>query len=152
MSRQRNKPGRPPATWLSPEAITRLPVGVVISVERIGAHTARLRGRITHTTRTSVQLTTTRGSVTLLSHHIKRARIVDDLYEPGDPVLRPGVPAESWRGGVVRSQGTDVLVEQIGGEYAWFPEDQLEPAEARDLAEPLLPRGPVPSRTRNPAI
>lgn len=137
---------RAPYDWLGSHQLHTLPTGTTISVETHGRRAARTVGRITHTTDTTLQLTTTRGEAEMTLTRIKRARIVGSLYEPGDPVLRRHIPATDWRGGVVRTQGTDVLVEQIGGEFAWFPEDELEPADARDPLPAPSRRGPVPAR------
>lgn len=139
--------GRPAHAWLNPEATAALPIGTPISIETHGRHAPRTVGRIVSRTDTDVQLTTTRGEVAVPTRTIKRARIVSGLYEPGDPVLKRHVPASIWRGGVVRTDGTEVLVEQIDGDFAWIPEDDLEPADARDPALPTLTRGPVPART-----
>jgi shikimate 5-dehydrogenase len=134
--------GRPALDWLDAAGISRLPVGTAIALEQHGKHAARTRGRILAAGTDSLRLSTPRGEVTVTAVAIKRGRVVDAVYEPGDPVLLRHVPAAKWRGGVVRSQGSEVLVEQIDGSFAWFTEADLEPAEARD-GLPALPRGPV---------
>ena len=137
--------GRPPLSWLDAAATVALPPGTVITVERTGKHVARLVGRIVAAAGGEVELATACGPVTLPAARISRARIVPSLYEPGDPVLRVEVSADDWRGGVVRTDGTDVLVEQIDGTFAWFAEADLEAPEARTTAA-AAPRGPVAAR------
>lgn len=141
----RRHQGRPALAWLSADATCTLPVGTAVSVETRGRHAPRTVGRITAVLATTIELATPRGDVSIPHRAIKRARTVTGLYEPGDPVLRRSVGAGTWRGGVVRTEGTDVLVEQIDGTFAWHPEGDLEPADARDPALPTLPRGPVPA-------
>jgi hypothetical protein len=120
-----------------------------VLVEKRGRHGPRITGRITSVSDHTVALATTLGERSLPTEQIKRARTVPALYAPGDPVLKRHVPADTWRGGVVRTEGTDVLVEQVGGDFVWLPEDALEPAGARDPAgPPPLKRGPVPSHDR----
>ncbi len=144
---RQSRRGRPPLAWLDGDAAARLPVGTAISVERHGRHSARLVGRITGVLDGHVELdTTAMGEVSVPLVDIKRARVVPALYEPGDPVLLRHVPAATWRGGVVRTDGADVLVEQLDGSFAWHAEADLEPADARDPVLPPLPRGPVPAR------
>lgn len=147
-SAARRKPtGRPPMTWLTPEALRALPVGTAVSVETF-AHGPRLVGRIAALTDTHMLLTGATDDPLVGWSKVKRGRVIAAIYGPGDPVLRRGVSAADWRGGVVRTEGSDVLVEQIDGTFAWFPEADLEPAEARDAAVPATPRGPVPARVR----
>lgn len=137
--------GRPPLEWLTPDQLRALPLGTAVSLDTSGRH-KRLLGRITSTGTTLTVASPLEGTVELGPLDIKRGRQVDALYEPGDPVLKRGVDARTWRGGVVRTDGTDVLVEQLDGTFAWHPEDDLEPAEARDPKPPVLPRGPVPAQ------
>jgi hypothetical protein len=132
--------GRPPLAWLTANETTALPHGTAVSVETHGRHTARTVGRIASTVDNQLGLDTPRGEVRMDTAQIKRARIVPALYEPGDPVLLRHVPAAEWRGGVVRTAGTDVLVEQIDGTFAWHAETDLEPADARDPAMPTPAR------------
>lgn len=148
MSRQTSRPasGRPPRQWLSSDAVTHLAEGVTVAIELLGRHQPRTVGRVLDATATSVHLRTATGEVAIDTVRIKRACVVPGLYEPGDPVLRRGVPASEWRGGVVRLDATAVLVEQISGEFAWFDETALEPASARDQGPPAERRGPVPAR------
>lgn len=155
MSRTRaTRRGRPPLEWLSGDRATDLATGTAVSIERTGRHGNRLVGRIlgrtiAGPTDTTLTITTTTGEVTVTTASIRRLRVVPSLYEPGDPVLRPGIPADVWRGGVVRTAGSDVLVEQLDGSFAWFTEADLEPAEARDASPlPALRRGPVPTEVR----
>lgn len=143
MTTSTTRRGRPPLAWLTAASTAGLPAGTAIAVETTGKHTARTVGRIRQVVGGRIDLDTPRGEVTLETSQIRRARIVGELYEPGDPVLRRHVPADEWRGGVVRTEGTDVLVEQIGGAFGWFPEADLEPADVRDEAAPALPPGPV---------
>jgi hypothetical protein len=138
--------GRPPLEWISPTGLSVLQPGTAIAIEQTGRKAARTQGRIVQVTRKAVELATTTGTLTVPLLVIRRARIIGSLYEPGDPVLRRGVPEDVWRGGVVRTAGTDVLVEQIDGSFAWHSERDLEPAEAREVAPPALPRGPISSR------
>lgn len=137
--------GRPPLTWLDGPTAAALPTGTALNVQLTGANSSRLRGRIASHVDTELALDTTRGEATVTIDSIRRARVVSALYEPGDPVLRRHVPAATWRGGVVRTEGTEVLVEQIDGTFAWFSESELESPEARDPALPALRRGPVPT-------
>lgn len=137
--------GRPPLAWLTLEALRALPLGTAVSVETHGRHNPRTVGRLTRVTETTVEVASTRGPARLDNMRIRRARLLPSVYEPGDPVLRRNIPAGQWRGGVVRTDGTDVLVEQIGGTFAWFHEDKLEPPEVRDIHPPIVPRGPVPA-------
>lgn len=138
--------GRPPLTWLTPGQLEDVVTGSALVVELHGRHTARTIGRLLGQSTAAVTLRTTHGQVTLLRIHIKRARPVPGLFEPGDPVLLRDVPQADWRGGVVRTQGTEVLVETLGGDFAWHSEVDLEPPEARDVPAPSLARGPVPAR------
>ena len=136
--------GRPPLNWLTLDGIRRLPVGVAVTVQLHGTNTFRVVDRITATDDTSVQLQTPRGPVTLLNRNVKRARVVSRVFEAGDPVVRVGVDATTWRGGVVRTDGHEVMVEQIDGSFAWFPESDLEPADVRDVKRPPpSARGPL---------
>lgn len=138
--------GRPPLAWLSGDALALLPVGTAVSVELQGRHGRRLIGRITDVRDGCLELdTTSMGEVSMALISVKRGRVVPALYEPGDPVLLRHVPASTWRGGVVRADGAQILVEQIDGSFLWVPEGDLEPAEAREPALPPLPRGPVPA-------
>lgn len=130
--------------WLSAPDLATLPLGTALVVERNGQHSRRLTGRLTAHGDDHVELNTTAmGEILMPLTSIKRARIAAALYEPGDPVLLRHVPAASWRGGVVRTDGSAVLVEQIDGSFAWHDESDLEPADARLAAAPALPRGPV---------
>lgn len=138
--------GRPSLAWISAADTAALPPGTAVAVETHGRHAARTVGRVTGALEGNLDLATARGEVRLPLRQIKRARLVGGLYEPGDPVLLRGTDAALWRGGVVRTSGTDVLVEQIGGEFAWHHEGDLEPPDARDEPLPALPRGPVPVR------
>lgn len=124
------------------DALAQLPLGTAVSVDQHGRHSRRLVGRITAVHDGHLELdTTAMGEVSMTLVSIKRGRAVAALYEPGDPVLLRHVPASTWRGGVVRVDGTDVLVEQIDGTFAWHPEDDLEPAEARESALVPAARG-----------
>ena len=137
--------GRPPLRWLEPDRIARLMVGTPLAVEMLGRHTARLVGRLTgvHEDRRMVDLWVPgSGDIALELAGVRRARIVDQIFEPGDAVLRRGVSSADWRGGVVRSQDDQVLVEQVDGSFAWFVETDLDPAESR-FVPPPLPPGPV---------
>lgn len=139
--------GRPPLTWLTAAQIAALPAGTAVTLQRRGArHNARVTGRITGTTPTTVELHTTRGQVSMITADIQRGRPVAGLYADGDPVLLRHVPASTWRGGVVRTDGTRILVELLDGTFAWYDEVDLEPAEARDPVAPRVPRGRVPAR------
>ncbi len=143
---ERRRRGRPPLAWIEGPQIAQLPLDTAIRVERRGRHDARLTGRVTGHTDGHLELdTTTMGEISMKLTDIRRALPVDALYQPGDPVLMRHVPATTWRGGVVRTSGTDVLVEELGGAFVWHPEADLEPAEARDAVAPALPRGPVPA-------
>lgn len=137
--------GRPTLAWLDATETAQLPAGTAVSIEPTGRHAARTIGRITTVANDCIELDTPRGEVSMPTREIKRARVIDALYEPGDPVLLRHVPAASWRGGVVRCDGTNVLVELIDGTFAWHGEAALEPADARDPVLPKLPRGPVPA-------
>jgi hypothetical protein len=140
------KRGRPPLAWLTGDELASLPTGTAVSVELRGRHDRRLIGRITAVHDGCLELdTTAMGEVSVTLVSIKRGRTVAALYEPGDPVLLRHVPASTWRGGVVRVDGSDVLVETIDGSFAWHPEADLEPAEAREAARPPQPRGAVPA-------
>lgn len=144
MPRQSRR-GRPPLAWLTPAELASLPAGTVVALERTGRHTARLVGRIVEPHPAGGVVLRVPGEdaeVEISPFTIKRGRTLPSLYEPGDPVLRRGYSASDWRGGVVRCEGTDVLVEQIGGSFAWFPETDLEPADARDTT----PVAPTPVR------
>lgn len=132
--------GRPPLAWLTVDQLARVPQGAAVSVETIGKHTARLVGRLVGHTDTTLDLSTSGGHVELPKRRVRRLRIVDALYQPGDPVLLRGVNATRWRGGVVRTSGTDVLVEQIDGTFVWHSEDSLEPAEGREQKNGLSTR------------
>lgn len=133
--------------WLDADALLAMPAGIAVAVETLGRHDRRILGRIAAATPTGLDLLTPRGELTVPANRIKRARTVAALYEPGDPVLRRQVSATTWRGGVVRCEGTDVLVEQIDGTFAWLGESEIEHADARDVAPPRERRGPVPARS-----
>lgn len=146
MTERRARRGRPSLAWVEADQLTTLRLGTAVRVERRGRHTARITGRITGHGESSIELdTTTMGEISMALTTVRRALVVPALYEPGDPVLLRHVPASVWRGGVVRTSGTDVLVEQLDGQFVWHPEADLEPAEARDPVAPPSPRGPVPS-------
>jgi hypothetical protein len=140
-----NRPGRPSLNWLTHNALLALPVGTAIAVETTGRHERRIVARIVAASEDSLVLDSPRGPITLHPTRVKRSRVLAGLYEPGDPVVQRGVDVADWRGGVVRTEGTEVLVEQIDGSFAWFGEDRLEPADVRDHVAPT-PRGPVPAR------
>jgi len=155
MSRKPARRGRPPLDWIDTTQMLALPAGTAVTVETRGRRTTRLVGRITAVTDHTLTIATPTGGVELHESRIVRGRVVASVYEPGDAVLKRHVPADVWRGGVVRTEGTDVLVEQIETApdgtattgFGWIPEDALEPAEARDPVLPQLPRGPVPARS-----
>lgn len=127
--------GRPPLDWLTPEQLAELPGGTAICLETYGRHSARTIGRITTSTADALHLV---AEAPIPWLRVRRGRVIARLFEPGDPVLRRGIPATNWRGGVVETQGTDVLVEQIGGAFAWFPEAELVSADT--------PQPPSPAR------
>lgn len=146
MSTTKPRRGRPPLAWLRPEQVDELVANAAVVIELHGRHVARTVGRIVARHDTSVLVRTQVGEVTVLRSSIKRLRPIGGLFEPGDPVLLRNVDEDVWRGGVVRTQGQDVLVETIGGGFEWHPERDLEPPEARDEPLPTLTRGPVPAR------
>jgi len=123
--------GRPPLVWLTTDELAGLPAGTALVVETYGKHGPRTVGRVVDVVGDTLHLDGPSGSLEVPTRRVKRARVVDAIYEPGDPVVLRGVPESRWRGGVVRTNGTDVLVEQIGGDFAWHSESALEPAEAR---------------------
>lgn len=141
--------------WLTPDALRALPTGTAIAVETRGRRNPRLVGRITAVTDHTLTIAAPTGDVEELPDtRVRRGRILPSLFEPGDPVLKRHVPASEWRGGVVRTEGTDVIVEQLETApdgsvvpgFARIPEADLEPAAARDPDLPPLKRGPVPAR------
>lgn len=149
------KRGRPPLDWLPPETLRSLPTGTAIAVETRGRRNPRLVGRITAVTDHTLTIAVpTGGEVELLDTRVRRGRVVASIFEPGDPVLKRHVPASQWRGGVVSTEGTTVIVEQLETApdgsvvpgFARIPEAELEPAAARDPDLPPLKRGPVPAR------
>lgn len=158
MNRQPNraasKRGRPPLAWLTPEALRTLPLGTAVAVETRGRRDSRLVGRIATVTDHTLTIAAPAGTVELTDSRVRRGRVLASVYEPGDPVLKRHVPASDWRGGVVRTEGTEVLVEQMetapdgsmAPGFAWVSEALLEPASARDPDLPPLKRGPVPAR------
>lgn len=123
--------GRPPLVWLTADELAGLPAGTALTVETYGKHTPRTVGRLVNVVDDTLHLEGPSGSLEIPARRVKRARVVDAIFEPGDPVVLRGVSEARWRGGVVRTNGTDVLVEQIGGDFAWHAESSLEPAEAR---------------------
>lgn len=136
--------GRPPLTWLSVEQIAALPPGTAVCLELV-RHSPRILGRLAG--RVAGELTVEVGGgreQVLQLTELRRGRVVGGVYEPGDAVLRVDTPSALWRGGVVRSEGRQVLVEQMDSSFAWVDEAQLERPEDRAIAAPALPRGPVP--------
>lgn len=133
--------------WLTVPQLLALPHGTAVILERTGArHNPRIIGRITGSTPGTIELSTPRGESSVDRTDIRRGRIVGALYQPGDPVLLRHVAASLWRGGVVRTDGARVLVEQLDGKFVWYDEDAIEPADARDPSVPTSPRGRVPAR------
>jgi hypothetical protein len=138
--------GRPPLAWVGPDGLKAMPAGIPVMVEMAGDHAPRTIGRIRSHSDALTVLVDRAGELLELDRlRVKRARTIRELYAPGDPVLKRGVPVAAWRGGVVRTDGTQILVEQIDGTFTWLDEIEIEPAEARDQP-PKLPRGPVPAR------
>ncbi len=132
--------------WVEGGQLADLPLGTAVRIERRGRHHTRITGRITGMDEHNIELdTTTMEGIGMTLSSVRRALVVAGLYEPGDPVLLRHVPASAWRGGVVRTRGTEVLVEQLDGDFVWHPETDLEPAEARDAVAPAAARGPIPS-------
>ena len=106
--------GRPALEWLSADVLSQLPHGTAVNLEMTGGHRTRLVGRVILTMNGCIELDTPEmGEVSVKLVDIRRGRIVSAVYEPGDPVLQRHVPATVWRGGVVRTDGREVLVEQI---------------------------------------
>ena len=144
MKDQPPRRGRPPMKWLFDDQLRALPLGTAVVLDTTGRH-KRLLGRTIATAGGQLAIDTpTEGVVVFGELDVKRGRVVDALYEPGDPVLLRGVAADVWRGGVVRTAGTEVLVEELDGAFAWHPETALEAPEARDRPAPAQRRGPVP--------
>lgn len=154
MSRQTTRRGRPPLAWIDADALRGLPAGIAVTIELRGQHAERRIGRIVDASDHSITIAAGAITTELALAKIRRARILPAVFEPGDPVLRPGIEPDTWRAGVVRTEGTDVLVERIESApdgtavegFAWVPESDLEPASARDQPLPRLPKGPVPAR------
>lgn len=117
--------GRPAFAWLTVEQVRQLPQGTAIVLDR-GTHKASARGRLIQVTARIVKLSTTEVEV----GEVKRARVVTDVFEPGDAVVKRGVSASVWRGGVVAVRDGSVQVEQIDGSWVWMPEAALSAAVA----------------------
>lgn len=136
--------GRPPLSWLDPDAILRLPVGTAVTLQTSG-NQSRVTGRITGSVGDEITLEQTGGRERVIAtRDIRRGRVVSALFSDNEGVLRVGVPAHVWRGAVVRSTGRRVQVEQIDGTFVWLDEVDLERPEDRIAALPELRRGPVP--------
>jgi hypothetical protein len=119
--------GRPARTdWLTAGQLARVPIGTAVAID-LGDKKAVIRGRVAGVLGSELVLA---GGQTIQLTRVRRARVVNGTYEPGDLVLRPGVPESEWRGGVVRCRGREVYVESTEG-FAWMSEDLLEPAESR---------------------
>lgn len=124
---------RPPLPWLTPPQIRELAPNTALAVETHGRHAARPVGRLVVFTDDELVLDVGGDEPEAIpALRVKRARVVAGLFDAGDPVLQRGVDAATWRGGVVSTSGTDVLVEDITGAFSWLPESDLEPAAARD--------------------
>lgn len=142
--------GRPPLQWLTWADLMRLPAGTPVLIDR-GQHEYRTVGRVISRVGGRLRIVTRDGTAQVLDPpDLERARVVEGFYDPGDPVLRRGVLAREWRGGVVRTEGTRVLVETVGG-VEWVPEEQLEHPDDRDAreraAQPKYKPGPVAERS-----
>lgn len=132
MAAQRGR-GRPPLAWFSGGAAAALPVGTAVVLD-LGDRGTRIRGRtVSSVAGELVVLVGPDRYRTVPVESIARARVVAGRLEDGDPVVRPGVPARDWRGGIVRHDGRRVYVETLTG-FEWIDEDELEHAEARPVA------------------
>lgn len=137
--------GRPPHTWLTPAQLFTLPAGTAVCLE-LTRHAPRVAGRIAGRIADELHLEVGGGRDHTVSRgELRRGRVVNAIYAPGDPVLRVDVPAGLWRGGVVRTDGRQVLVEQMDASFAWLDEAEIERPEDRAAPAPALPRGPVPA-------
>lgn len=117
-----------------------VPPGTAVSYET-RSHRGRCRGRLASVVAGEVTFLAFGEEHTLPLAHVRNPRVVRGLYEPGDPVVRVGVPEADWRGGVVRCVGRRVQVETLAG-FGWLDETDIEPAERRHRLAPLPP-GPV---------
>jgi hypothetical protein len=135
MSPVAKRRGRPPLRWLDAEQIRGLPVGAAIVADR-GDHRALVRGRIVGRLGRELILATPDGGEDRV-RRLARGRVVVGLFDPGDLVVRRGVPEAEWRGGVVRCRGLEVLVESTEG-TGWMAEDDLELAGSRPPAAACL--------------
>ena len=133
MAATARKRGRPPLTWISRTQLAQLPSGTAVALD-LGDRKALTRGRIDGFVDGEVALTDGR---TVVLAKVMKARVLRGLYDAGDLVVRRGVPESEWRGGVVRSNGFNVLVESADG-FAWLDENAIETAEERDQANARL--------------
>jgi hypothetical protein len=126
--------GRPPLPgWMPASALAKLPAGVAVHLD-LGKHRRAMRVRTAFVSVDEVHVTQAGGEPLMFPMDaIVRARVVTGLFESGDAVLRRGVPAAEWRGGVVRCRGAEVYVEQIDASFTWLDESELEHAEARTI-------------------
>lgn len=145
MSRRRKR-GRPALLWFDGRAAIAMPVGTSLVIDP-GGKGARIRGRVIDRTRGSVVLSLGGGRTRVLpSYRIARARVVEGRLEDGTLVVRFGVPADEWRGGIVRHDGQLVYVETLTG-FEWLDEDELE-----DIEERLAPPPPIPAPRGRPRL
>lgn len=131
MSTTTTKPrgrGRPPLTWLTEQQLRSVRPGTALTIELQGRHASRTIARVSTITDLDLEIRDRDGNLhTIPLVKIKRARPIRGLFEDGDPVTLATTTPDQWRGGVVRTSGTDVLVEQLGGTFAWHPETDLRP-------------------------
>jgi hypothetical protein len=121
-----------PAPWLTGLQVSRLPYGTALTYEDPSHRGPRIRGRLTAVIAGDLTVATATGEEhTVAITAIHRARVIASLLDDGDPVVRRGIPAGKWRGGVVRT-GTNpatgrpgVYVETLEG-FAWWDESELE--------------------------
>lgn len=125
MTTKATRRGRPPLRWLTGQQLAALPWGTAVVVDRGLKHSV-LRGRIAGL---DTELHLAGGEHFPITGRT-RGRVVNGLFDEGDLVLRRGVPAAEWRGGVIRCKGREVYVESTAG-VEWLDEDLLERVEDR---------------------
>lgn len=118
--------------WLSWNELTQLPVETALLVDS-GEHGVRTRCRVLEVSPEALTVWLRDGTTrTLTDGSFRRARVVDSIYDEGDPVLRVGVPADEWRGGVVRTLAPGLVrVESLEG-FEDREEWELEAPEDRE--------------------
>ena len=145
--------GRPPLDWIDVPTLARVEPGTAVVIEWL-RHAPTLRCRVIGLDHGVMGVRTRTGYEDEVDlSRVKRARVVDTVFDEDAPLVLVGVPTEEWRGGIVACEGTKVLVQfwsaatkprSSATETGWFEEDQLEDFRDREARMTLMGAENVP--------